>query len=106
MMVKRITLVRRREDMTRDDFAKHLLGEHAEIAKRAPNLRGYRVNLVRQAEAAGWDAVVESWFDSEQAAVWPEPVRSEIVADRPKFIKDLEFFFVDEHVVVGKSAGA
>jgi hypothetical protein len=32
--------------------------------------------------------------------------RSTIVADRPKFIKDLEFFFVDEHVVVGKSAGA
>ena len=39
-MVKRITLLRRLEGMTNQEFAAHLLGAHADIARRAPNLRG------------------------------------------------------------------
>jgi hypothetical protein len=99
-MVKRITLLRRLDGMTPGEFAAHLLGPHAEIAKRAPNLRGYRVNLPLDAEAAGWDAVVESWFDSEETAAWPEPIRTELLADRPRFVGHIEFFFVEDRDVV------
>lgn len=99
-MVKRVTLVRRHQGMTRAQFVDHFLGPHTEIVKRAPNIRGYRINLVEDPEAAGWDAVVESWFDTEEAAEFPEPTRSELLADRPKFISQLEFFFVDSHTVV------
>jgi hypothetical protein len=99
-MVKRITLLRRLEGMSPSEFSTHLLGPHAEIARRATNLRGYRVNLPRASEAAGWDAVVESWFDSEEGANWPEPIKSELMADRPQFVGHIEFFFVDDHTVV------
>ncbi len=99
-MVKRISLIRRREGMTPAEFADYLLGTHAEIASWAPNLRGYRVNLPRQTESTEWDGIVESWFDSEETAAWPDPIKSELLADRPKFVGHIEFFFVDEHVVI------
>lgn len=104
-MVKRITLLRRLEGMSHEDFAAHLVGPHAEIARRAPNLRGYRVNLPHDAESAGYDAVVESWFDSEGDAAWPEPIKSELMADRPRFVGHIEFFFVDPHTVVQPGPG-
>jgi hypothetical protein len=86
--------------MSHGEFVAHLIGPHADIARRAPNLRGYRVNLSRDAESAGWDAVVESWFEGEEAAAWPEPIKGELMADRPRFVGQIEFFFVDEQVVV------
>ncbi len=59
-----------------------------------------RVNLPRQTGSTDWDAIVESWFDSEDTAAWPDPIKSELLADRPKFVSHIEFFFVDEHVVI------
>jgi hypothetical protein len=86
--------------MTPTEFTAHLVGPHADIARRAPNLRGYRVNTPRDPEAAGWDAVVESWFESVEEAAWPEPIKGELLADRPRFVGQIEFFFVDTQTIV------
>jgi hypothetical protein len=100
-MVKRISLLRRFDGLSHEQFRTHLLETHAGIARRAANLRGYRVNLPRNPEAAfGWDAVVESWFDSEETSVWEERIGAELMADRDQFVGLAESFFVDEHMVI------
>ena len=101
-MVKRISLVRRRKDLTPQQFAAHWLGPHADIARGIPGLRGYRINLARDPDDAGWDGVAETWFDSEEAAregFASEPLKSPLTEDRPKFIDYQVVFFVDVHIV-------
>ena len=99
-MVKRISLLRRLNGLSHEEFRTHLLETHAKIAKRAANLRGYRVNLPRNPEAIGWDAVVETWFDAEETSVWEESIGNELISDRNKFVGHAESFFVDEHTVI------
>lgn len=101
-MVKRVSLARRRHGMSRQAFADHWLGPHVEIVKTIPGLRGYVINLVHDPEAAGWDGIAETWFDSQEdaeAAFASEPIRSQLAADRPQFLAEVRVFFVDEHTV-------
>lgn len=99
-MVKRISLLRRLDGLSREEFRAHLLGSHVEIASRATNLRGYRVNLPVNPAAVEWDAVVESWFDSVESSIWEERIGRELIADRDKFVGHVESFFVDEHMAI------
>jgi uncharacterized protein (TIGR02118 family) len=102
-MVKRVSLARRRQGMSKEAFAEHWLGPHAEIARRIPGLRGYVINLIHDPEVAGWDGIAETWFDSREDALAgfaSEPIRSELAADRPLFLDEVRVFFVDEHAVV------
>ena len=39
-MIKRVSLVRRKEGMSREDFLAHWMGPHAEIVRHLPGLRG------------------------------------------------------------------
>ena len=103
-MIKRISFVRKRADISREEFVAHWLGPHAELVKRdLPGLLGYVVNVADDPEAAGWDGFAEVWFESRaeaEAAFRSEPFFSQVVEDRPKFVAEQVIFFADEHVVV------
>jgi uncharacterized protein (TIGR02118 family) len=104
-VIKRISLVRRREGMTREEFAAHWMGPHAEIVKQLPGLRGLRFGLVRSwtPPEAAWDGVGELWFDSiddAHAAFATEPYASWLAEDRPRFSSELQNCFVEEHTAV------
>lgn len=102
-MIKRISIVRKRADLSREQFVRHWLGPHAELARRVPGLRGYVVLVSHDREAAGCDGIAITWFDSREAAnagFASETVRAGLAADRPLFLDDVRVFFVDEHVVV------
>ena len=102
-MIKRVSLVRRRPDLSRDDFVAYWLGPHAEIAREMPGAIAYMVNIVRDPEVAGWDGFAEVWFESvevAEAAFASEPFASRIRADRPKFVGEQVIFFVDEFAVI------
>jgi uncharacterized protein (TIGR02118 family) len=102
-MVKRISLARRRQGMSMQEFAEHWLGPHAEIARRIPGLRGYVINLIQDPEMADWDGIAETWFDTREDAIAgfaSEPVRTELAADRPLFLDEVRVFFVEEHSVM------
>lgn len=103
-MIKRVSLVRRRPDLSRDEFVAYWLGPHAEIAKEMPGAITYVVNIARDPEVAGWDGFAEVWFESleaAEAAFASEPFASRIRADRPKFVGEQVIFFVDEITVIG-----
>jgi uncharacterized protein (TIGR02118 family) len=106
-VIKRISLARRRPDLSREAFAAHWLGPHAEIARSIPNIRGYIINLIDDPERVGWDGVAETWFDTRDDAVngfESEPIVSLLRDDRPKFLDEVVVFFVDVHEVVPVAA--
>jgi uncharacterized protein (TIGR02118 family) len=65
-MLKVISLLKRAEGLSREDFAKWVVDDHFEFAKNLPGLRKYTVN-VAVADDAAFDAVNEMWFDDEAA---------------------------------------
>ena len=104
-MIKRVSLVRRKEGLTREEFLAHWMGPHAEIVRQLPGLRGLRFGVVQRwtPEEAGWDGVGEIWFDSIEAAesaFATEPHASSLAADRLTFLGAVQACFVEERTVI------
>jgi uncharacterized protein (TIGR02118 family) len=104
-MIKRLSLVRRREGLTHDEFIAHWTGPHADIVRQLPGIRGLRFGVVQAwvpAEAA-WDGVGEVWFDSvdsAKAAFAAEPYHGMLAEDRRLFLGEAQSCFVEEQTVV------
>ncbi len=103
-LIRRITLVRRREDVSPEEFRRHWLEVHAPLARGLEGLRGYRINLVVDGpEDLGWDGIGELWFDSVEAATAAfavEPLAQRIEDDVATFVAERRAFFVEEHLVL------
>ena len=104
-MIKRVSLVRRKPELTHEAFIAHWMGPHADIVKQLPGLRGLRFGVVQRwtPEAAAWDGIGELWFDSIEAAdqaFATEPHASRLKADRLKFLGEAQAVFVEEHTAV------
>ncbi len=65
-MVKLISLLRRTDGISKDEFRTWVLEDHIELARKLPGLRDYTVNIV-EAEDAPYDCVNEMWFDDDEA---------------------------------------
>jgi uncharacterized protein (TIGR02118 family) len=104
-MVKRVSLVRRRSGMTRDEFVAHWSGPHVEIVRQMPGVLGLRLGVVESwtpAEAA-WDGIGEIWFESVEAAALAfaaEPYASKLADDRRRFLGEAQSCFVTERTIV------
>ena len=104
-MIKRISLVRRREGVSREQFLSHWMGPHADIVRQLPGLRGLRFGIVERwaPEDAAWDGVGELWFDTvedAERAFATEPYAGMLVEDRRKFLGEAQWCFVQEHVAI------
>jgi uncharacterized protein (TIGR02118 family) len=105
-VIKRISFVRRRDDVDRDEFRRYWLEEHSRLGRQLPGIRGYRINFVETWEDDGseperWDAFVEIWFDSEadldQALAG---AATELVEDRAKIFVEVRSARVQENVLI------
>jgi uncharacterized protein (TIGR02118 family) len=103
-MIKSISLLTRRPELSHDDFVKHWLEVHAPLARQFPGLRRYSVNFIdREATPnAVYDGFSELWFDSEDAlnAALGSPIAEAIAADIPRFMDELVRVIVEEHPIV------
>lgn len=86
---KRLGLVKKREDMTHEQFTAHWLGVHATLCSKLPGMLRYSVNLVDRERFPkfGYDGFSELWFDSE-ASLWAaleSPEGKTLLADLPNF---------------------
>ena len=64
-MVKILSMMKRKEGMSIQDFRQWATEEHPQIGKQFPKIRQYRVNVVLDEYADGpYDAVNELIFDS------------------------------------------
>ena len=67
-MLKVISLIKRREDMSLDEFRTWAIDEHAQKGKDLPGLREYRMSVVESDDPSlPYHAVSELWFDDEEA---------------------------------------
>ncbi|TMD04302.1 MAG: EthD family reductase [Chloroflexi bacterium] len=103
-VIKRVSLVKRKEGMSVEDFHAHWMGPHLEIVRQLKNLRGLRFDPVVEAGPdREWDGIGELWFDSVEdarAAFAAEPVKSLLGLDRPKFLGGNQVYFVTERTII------
>ena len=98
-MIKRVSLVRRKPDMTAEQFWAHYTGPHATIVQRMPGLRQMVLSRAVEDQVTEWDAVGELWFDSTTAvkrAFEDEQIMAELRADRSLFLGASEVVIVEE----------
>jgi uncharacterized protein (TIGR02118 family) len=69
-MIKLVTFLKRKPELTRPGFAERWLTVHAPMAAVFPGLRGYMLSFPVDPEPAepSADGVAQLWFDSEEAA--------------------------------------
>jgi len=108
-MIKTIAMIKRKADMSREEFVKHYEEVHAPLAlKHLPMIKRYVRNHVVELpgmEGPDFDCVTELWLDSvEDAMKLFEFVQSDegrvIRDDEEKFLdrERIVFFLVDEKV--------
>lgn len=100
---KAVILLRRRDDMTPEQFRQWWLLDHAPLAARLPGVRRIVFNVA--ADNDDVDGVSELWFDSEEAftAAYATELGQQVAADSMAHVCSRTRLFVTEHVVVGQS---
>jgi uncharacterized protein (TIGR02118 family) len=68
-MLKLMSLLKRSDEMSKDEFRTWVTEEHVPFAKALPGLRKYIVNVTVDDDEFPYDAVNEMYFDSEEARV-------------------------------------
>jgi uncharacterized glyoxalase superfamily protein PhnB len=127
-MLKIVFCLKRRADISREEFRRLWSGPHAELIRASAGVLGIRRNVHnytvttplddgirkgRGLDLDDYDGVAESWFDSHEAlrtAYSTDEGRAAaraIAEDEAGFVDFAKsrVFFVDERVVVGEEAG-
>ena len=67
-MLKVFSLIKRREDLSLEEFREWILNQHAPMGKELPGLREYHVSVVEEDDPdLPYHAVTELYFDDEDA---------------------------------------
>lgn len=105
-MIKRMTLLVRKDELSFSQFSNYWRDHHAKIVERMPLVSGYLQNPVieRLTNGAGnnpsftFDGVVELWFHDEDARIeaFNSPAAKSLPADELNFIRGITIFAVEE----------
>ena len=115
--VVRMGLLKRRANLSQEDFGKHWRELHGPIAARLPGLRRYHQNHVVDSEQRGidyprgpvtFDGISELWFDDESSMrkALSSDAMSALAADEANFIDDIHVITVEQNVVIPTPPGA
>ena len=67
-MLKVLSLLKRKEDMSFDEFKNWAQNEHPKLAEKIPGMKGYRMNvLIADNPDSPHDAISEMWWESDAA---------------------------------------
>jgi len=101
-VIRRLSLVRKRPELTRAEFLDRWTGEHVEIAKRLPGLRGYVIHIL-DGDTPPFDGIAVTTFDSREEAerAFADPELADgLRRTRDEFAASVEVYFVEEHIIV------
>ncbi|KAA1416969.1 EthD family reductase [Nocardioides humilatus] len=102
-MIKLVGVVRRRPEMTPEEFYRVWRSDVATLAVRLPGLRGYRQNhAVQGSRAWPWDGAAELWFDdvAAQKAAFASSEAAALAALEADLFAEVQWFLATEHVVM------
>lgn len=104
--VKLIALLKACDGMTREEFARRWVDEHAPFTLRFPNLKGYRINVAIEEyqEIEGelpYDGTAELWWDSleEMQADYAGSEAAAAVEDAHRFTSVLTHIYTREQIL-------
>lgn len=99
-MFKAIILLKRREDMTHEDFKSWWLDQHAAKAAELPGVRRICFNLAE--DGGAYDGVSELWFDSKEdfENAYATDIGKAVAADSIAHLSARERLFVTENSIV------
>ena len=97
-MIKAVILLKRKDDMSLEDFSDWMLKEHVPLALKLDGLKRYQVNIARDPDSP-YDGVAELWFDSEDAmlAAYATEHGKAVAADSLAHVKTRQRVVVDEY---------
>jgi uncharacterized protein (TIGR02118 family) len=102
-MVKVISLMKRKEGMSIEEFRHWILEEHSQLGAQFPKIRRYRVNVVLPDYADGpYDAVNELYFDQYEdfLAALQSDVGAQTGADIKAHCAENRFRLVTEEKII------
>ena len=101
-MVKVIALIRRRHDISRDEFLHRWQVEHPPYVRRLPGVRCYVQNpAIEHRKPWPYDGAAELWFDDVAgvAAAFDGSAADALREHEETFIGELEWFLSEERAV-------
>ena len=100
MTFKAVILLKRRQDMSHEEFHSWWLGEHAPLAAQLPGVRRIVFNLAQ--DGGAFDGVSELWFDSQAdfESAYATEIGKSVAADSMAHLADRQRLFVTEHGIV------
>jgi uncharacterized protein (TIGR02118 family) len=110
-LLKRISTLKRRPDITEDDFRREWV-VHRDLVRKMPGVAGYRQNVVIARERTKGqpsnyddfpiDGIVELWFESPATleAAFSSPAGKVTMAHAKTFLSEITAFVVVEHRIV------
>lgn len=102
-MIKRVSFVWKRPELSTVEFRRLWLGEHVEYAKRLGGLREYVIDFVTEGPSEGPSGIATVRFDSHQMleAAFSEPaLRRDLVRTREQFARAVQVMMVEEEIIV------
>ncbi|MGO4715786.1 EthD family reductase [Bradyrhizobium sp. 2TAF24] len=103
-MIKRMSLLTRKDGIDDAEFDRRWLIQHAAIVRQVQGVAGYVQNRVRQGTAGGSsiDGLAELWFADAATMdrVLASPDWQKVVADAREFVGTVTSLTVEEHTVV------
>ena len=104
--VKVVAFIRRRPELTREEFLRFWQEEHPALVSRLPGLRGYKQSpAIAHRTEWPWDGCAELWFDSVadvRRAFESEPA-DPLRAHEEHFIETIDWFLATETVVFARA---
>lgn len=100
---KLMVLLKKKPELSDEEFARYWLEKHAPLAKKMPGLRRYVVNVVRRppGREPDYHGVVELWFDNvagmKKAFTSPEGTATQ--KDTEVFASGLVTMYIDEYPI-------
>ena len=110
-MIKSVSLLTRRPELTHEQFVRHWVEIHAPLAHAVPGMRRYVQNHIQGTRTrpdivetdVEVDGIAETWFDDADAmaSANASPEARRLHADGALFIGRIKSFVVEEKFVIG-----
>ncbi|MEZ4530178.1 MAG: EthD family reductase [Thermomicrobiales bacterium] len=101
-----VWLVKKRADMTQEEFARYWIDEHTPLTAATPGIRAYRCYPMTSYDgsAPAFDAIAFAQFDDEASwrAAELSPELQAAIADAVNFqtVEQTQGFYAEEHIIV------
>jgi uncharacterized protein (TIGR02118 family) len=101
-MIKRISFVWKRPELSDSEFRALWLSEHVSYAKRLVGLREYVIDFITDGPFGAPSGIATLRFDSEEAleaAFNDQPLVRDLMRTRESFAKSVQVMMVEEHQI-------